>query len=440
MNLSIRHRLLLWLLPVLALAGLAFALPTWLNVREEIDELFDKVLRETAYSRTDAALPPTAIPPSMPSADADGMDLVSQAWRKDGTLLYRSHPFPPLAYPAQAGFATLDWRGEAWRVFNLRTADGWIQIAQAAEERRETANEVALHLLTPLLALLPALALFVWFGLDRGLRPLRNLVVAVEQRRPEALEPIPDRGLPTEIGTLVGALNGLLRRLDEALAAQRQFTADAAHELRTPLTALSLQAQVAERATDPRKKSVALAALREGIARAGHLVGQLLTLARLDPEAAQTALVPLRLDTLARDCVADRVPLAADRGIDLGMAGADPACVLGDGEALRILLGNLLDNAIRHTPTGGRVDVGVVVDGHGARLEVGDTGPGIPEAERNRVFDRFYRGAGNTGPGSGLGLAIVKRIADRHGATVSLAEGGGGRGLKASVHFPKPSP
>ncbi|SMF95021.1 two-component system, OmpR family, sensor kinase [Methylomagnum ishizawai] len=440
MNLSIRHRLLLGLLPILALAGVAFAVPTWLNVHEEIDELFDKVLRETAYSRADAAPPSAVLPPSIPPADADGIDLVSQAWRADGTLLYRSHPFPPLAYPAQAGFATLDWRGEPWRVFTLKTADGWVQIAQAVGERRETANEVALHLLTPLLALLPALALLVGFGLERGLRPLRNLVAAVEQRRPEALEPIPDRSLPTEIGTLVAALNGLLRRLDETLAAQRQFTADAAHELRTPLTALSLQAQVAERATDPRKKSAALAALREGIARASHLVGQLLTLARLDPEAAQTALLPLRLDTLARDCVADRVPLAADRGIDLGMTGADSACVVGDGEALRILLGNLLDNAIRHTPTGGRVDVGVVVDNHGVLLEVGDTGPGIPEAERTRVFDRFYRSPGNAGPGSGLGLAIVKRIADRHGAAVSLAEGEGGCGLKASVRFPKRSP
>jgi len=437
MSPSIRRRLVLWLSPVLLLAGVAFALPTYFNVREEIDELFDRVLQETAYSLLNSAsVPDAAAPREMPPPVVDDIELVSQIWSLDGRLLYRSHPFPPLPYAADGGFSTIDWRGEPWRVFNLKTSDRLIQVAQSESENRQTADEIALHLLTPLLVLLPALALLIWFGIGRGLQPLRDIAQAVEKRAPDSLQPIPDRDLPHEVGALVTALNGLLHRLDEALAAQRQFTADAAHELRSPLTALSLQAQVAERAAEPEKRAAALTTLRHGITRASHLVQQLLTLARLDPEAVQHPLVPLRLDELARTVVGDQVPLAADKSVDLGIITAEPALVSGDEECLQILLRNLIDNAVRYTPAGGRVDVSVLGEGNAVRLVVSDDGPGIPEAERTRVFDRFYRGLGTAEPGSGLGLAIVRRIADRHGAAIRLADAEAGRGLKVTVRFP----
>jgi two-component system OmpR family sensor kinase len=437
MNPPIRRRLLFWLSPTLVLAAVAFAVPTYVNVREEVDELFDKVLQDLAHSLQDSAVvagetQSRRIPPPA----AHDLDLMSQTWSPDGQLRSRSHPFPPLPLEPAEGWTTRDWRGEPWRAFTLKTPDGWIQVAQSREERRETANEIALRLLTPLLVLLPGLAVLIWLGLGRGLRPLRDLTRTVEKRSPEALQPIPPEGWPREVGTLVNALNGLLYRLDEALAAQRQFTADAAHELRTPLTALSLQAQVAERAVDPEKRAAALRALRQGIGRASHLVDQLLTLARLDPEAAEAPRVPLRLDDLARTVVGDYSLLAAERGIDLGLAVAEPALVAGDGGALRILLGTLLDNALRYTPAGGRVDVSVRAKGDAVWLDVRDTGPGIPESERTRVFDRFYRGTDQAEPGSGLGLAIARRIADRHGAAIGLADGATGSGLKLSVQFP----
>jgi two-component system OmpR family sensor kinase len=436
MNTSIRRRLLSWLLPGLLLAGLVFAVPTWINVHEEIGELFDKVLQQVAHSRFDAPAIPNATEPQRPvSPVIDELDLITQKWGSDGALLYASHPFPPLPAPTDEGWFTVHWRGEDWRVFQRKNPKGSIQIAQSFSERRQTANEVALHLLAPLAFLLPGLGLLAWFGLARGLRPLQDVVEAVEQRSPDSLHPIPDRGLPREVATLVGALNGLLRRLDIALAAQRQFTADAAHELRSPLTALSLQAEVAERATDPAQRSAALKTLRQGIERASHLVHQLLTLARLDPEAAESPWAPVRLDELARTVVGEFAPLALDRDIDLGLAVTDSAQVSGDGEALRVLLGNLLDNAIRYTPAGGRVDVGVRTANGKVRLYVSDDGPGIPAAEQERVFDRFHRVAGTGEPGSGLGLAIVKRIADRHGASIRLADGASGRGLTVSVTF-----
>jgi two-component system OmpR family sensor kinase len=441
MNSSIRQRLLLWLSPTLLLAGVIFAVPTWFNIHEEIDELFDQVLRETAYSQLNSTSisNSNAQKQTNPPAVHD-IDLISQKWSSDGRLLYRSHPFPALPAPIGEGLSTVYWQGETWRVFNLKTSGGLIQIAQSISERRQTANEIASHLLTPLVVLLPALALLIWFGLIRGLRPLQKVVDALEQRTPDSLRPIPDRELPHEVSTLVSALNRLLYRLDEALASQRQFTADAAHELRSPLTALSLQAQVLERAIDPHKRSLAIKTLRQGIARASHLVHQLLTLARLDPDAPQHPFTPLRLDELTRTVVGDYAPLAADRGIDLGLVAADATQVFGDDQALRVLLGNLLDNAIRYTSAGGRVDVSVLSTNGKARLEVNDEGPGIPDAERGRVFDRFYRVAGNAEAGSGLGLAIVKRIADRHGASIRLAEGAGGRGLTVSVSFCRRAP
>ncbi len=436
MNPSIRRRLLLWLSPILLLAGVIVAVPTWFNVHEEIDELFDKVIRETAYTQliTAGVGHATAAKPTVP-ADVDDIDLVIQTWDPGGRLRYRSHSFQPLPATTGEGLSTVHWRGEPWRVFTLKTPHSWIQIAQSLSERRETANEIALNLLTPLLFLLPALALLVWLGLGRGLRPLQKVVDAVERRTPDALHPIPDRALPHEVSTLVDALNGLLLRLDEAMVTQRRFIADAAHELRTPLTALSLQAQVAERSDNPEKQTVAIKTLRPAIARASHLVHQLLTLARLDPDHFQTPLKLLRFDELARTVVGEYAPLAEDRGIDLGIVETDTIQVSGDWNTLRVLLGNLLDNAIRYTPTGGRVDVSVLAAKGEARLVVSDDGPGIPDSERLRVFDRFYRAPSNAEPGSGLGLAIVKRIADQHDAAVHLADGEGGRGLTVSVRF-----
>jgi len=220
-----------------------------------------------------------------------------------------------------------------------------------------------------------------------------------------------------------------------ALQAQRDFTADAAHELRSPLTALSLQVQLLERAHDATGRAAALAELRGGIARAVHLVDQLLKLARLGPEVG-SATEPVRLAELAARVLAEHAPLATAKAIDLGLGEVDPGLsVRGDPAGLRLLLSNLVGNAVRYTPDGGRVDVSVLAEGPQAWLVVSDTGPGIPADERGRVFDRFYRRPGETAEGSGLGLAIVRAVADRHGADVRLGVADGG-GLRVEVRFP----
>jgi two-component system, OmpR family, sensor kinase len=300
--------------------------------------------------------------------------------------------------------------------------------------RKQRAAQLALQTLRPFALLLPVLALAIWLAVGKALEPLQRLTAQVLARRVNTLDPLSSARLPDEVQPLVVALNDLLQRLRGALERERAFMADAAHELRTPLTALHLQAGTLARASGEAERSAAMAGLTAGVQRVRHLVEQLLSLARQEPRAESTP-APVRLDDAAREVVAELVPLADAGGIDLGISAAQPATVTGDAEDLRTLLRNLVDNAVRYTPAGGRVDVSVEAHG-GTKLVVADDGPGIPAAERERVFDRFYRRAGAPAPGSGLGLAIVQAIAAAHGATVSLSDGPGGKGLTVMVLFP----
>jgi len=234
---------------------------------------------------------------------------------------------------------------------------------------------------------------------------------------------------------MVTELNALLGRLREAIETQKRFTEDAAHELRSPLTALQLQIQLVERARTPGELREALDALRSGAKRASHLVEQMLTMARLEPEAAHEAAAAVDLEAVAASVVAELEPLAEAKGVAVRLERVAPAFVNGQAQALHTLSRNLLDNAIRYTPAGGRVTLQVrTQDGH-AVLQVEDTGPGIPAEERERAFDRFYRLPGTGTQGSGLGLAIVKHIADAHRAEISLGEADQGKGLRVTVRF-----
>jgi two-component system OmpR family sensor kinase len=238
---------------------------------------------------------------------------------------------------------------------------------------------------------------------------------------------------PEEVQPLVRSLNELLARLDDAFDTQRRFAADAAHELRTPLTALTLQIQIARRAESLEERAVALDRLEQGVKRATRLVQQLLTMARLDPDAARPA-TAIDLASVAASVVEEKRPLAEQRGLSLSLASV-PVTLYGQEEALRILVANLVDNALRYTPPGGTVEVRVAPDGDHARVEVADSGPGIPEEERERVFDRFYRGRQAPGGGSGLGLAIVRQIVTLHGGSIALDQSPSG-GLLVSARFP----
>ena len=435
---SIRRDLLLWLLLALLLGIAAAAVGTYLRAREEANALFDYQLKEMAASLTDA--PFVAAPPGVLGGGAAGT-IVVQIWDRNGVQLYLSQPQRVLPQHAQLGFTTISTDSGEWREFSALAADQVVQVAQPMRARSELAASMALRTIVPLLAVVPVLGLLIWLTIARGLKPLDRLAAAVARRSPTLLEPVGERGLPSEVQPLVRALNGLLERLDKALAAQRSFIADAAHELRTPLTAVHLQAQLAERATTEGDRRQALADLRSGLERATHLSEQLLTLAREEPVVAERPLTAVDLSELAREVIAELAPLAETKSIDLGLNASGRASVRGDADALRTLISNLIDNALRYTPDGGKVDVNVAQDGERIALSVRDTGPGIAPAERARVFDRFYRGqAGSASiPGSGLGLAIVRSVADRHGAEIALDDGIDGAGLGITLRFPAAS-
>lgn len=491
---SIRRQLLLALLGAMFMAMLIAGWATWRAARHEADALFDYHLRQIALSVRDQRIPDTR----SFLADDGNVDYVIRIWDLTGLTVYYSKPHESLPELTQLGYSQAATGEGQWRVFALQRQGMTIAVAQPMRVRDRLAADAAWKTLRPFFFLLPAVGALVWALVGLGLRPLARLADSVRKRSPDSLTPLPETGLPAEIQPLTAALNDLLARLKNAFSAQRDFVADAAHELRTPLTALQLQAQLVERAPDEAGRRAALDDLKRGLQRASHTVSQLLTLARLEPGAAAMPMTRVDLVALAREAVVEHMRLAEARGIDLGLvAGEDEVFVAGDAEALRILLANLLTNALRHAPPGGRVDVacrresggslagsgqksgqenargsaqggghdgrsngepegardgrlGVAGGRRNARrgdeapgtviLEVSDNGAGIPQAERERVFDRFYRRAGEQGAhgeGSGLGLAIVRAIAGRHGAAVSLhaAESGG---LLARVKWQAP--
>jgi two-component system OmpR family sensor kinase len=436
---SIRRQLLLALLSVITLTTLLGALATYRTARDEANAMFDYQLRQLALSFRDQVFQSGRQHDF--ALDGDAQDFSIQVWRPDGTRLYLSHPRHGLPDKTPLGFATIDTGDGKWRVFGMQQRGQTIQVAQPMHSRDELALAAALRTVAPFLLMLPVLGVLIWVVVGRGLRPLDAVARAVSTRTAVALDPLPENRVPSEVVPLVRALNELLERLQRALQAQREFTADAAHELRTPLAALSLQVQLAERAPDAAARAEAFGELKGGLQRATHSVQQLLTLARQEPGSGSNAGNAERptgqvgLGELAATVIATQLPLAEAKRIDLGAtASRGEDVVSGDEEALRILITNLVGNAIRYTPAGGRVDVAVAENERGVFIEVSDSGPGIPAEDRQRVFDRFYRRAQSGEAGSGLGLAIVKTIAERHRATVQLGEAALG-GLRARVQF-----
>lgn len=440
---SIRRTLLVWLLLGLATVAVLTTIATYVETRREIGDLFDLQLKQLAYStRIDDLVRgrPASVPPREGQRVSGVSEIVTQIWDRNGVLVYFSQAGAGLPVPATEGYSDVVQNGRAWRIYTHVDGKHALQVAHALDERREIAASTALRTLLPLAALIPFLGVLIWYAVGRGLRPLDAMSRAVAKRRPDAMAPLAETGLPRELLPLAGSLNALLVRLDEALAAQRRFTADAAHELRTPLAALKLQAELAERAPDAAARTAAMGELEAGVDRASRLVDQMLTMARLEPDATPRHFEATDLVPLAKDALIARAGLAAARGIDIGLTRADRIGLHGDPATLSMLLANLLDNALRYTPAGGRIDVAVANDGGRALLKVADTGPGIPPEERERVFERFHRGpgqdAGGGATGSGLGLSIVRRIADAHGATVDLGAAPDGTGLVVSIRFP----
>lgn len=434
---SLRSRLLITLLSALLVTGLSASGATYFWARREVDQLLDYQLKQQALALRDRVFRQGTFLESVPDPE---QDILIQIWDWRGTQLYLSHRAVPLPRLADRGFANAKAPGGDWRVYSLAAGPELIQVAQPVEIRRRMAAEAALRILIPILAALPVFALLIWVMVGQGLVPLNSLASAITRRSASSLVPIPTVSLPHETRPMVAALNGLLARLGDALEVQKQFTADAAHELRTPLTALSLQTQLLERAASAEERAGAIAELKKGIERSTRLIERLLTLARLEPESIKQPFVGVPLHELVQKTVDGFTAVAGEKSIALLLGKCSPVNIMGNETSFSVLLSNLIDNAVRYTSAGGRVEVSLRGATDTVTLEVVDSGPGIPEAERQRVFDRFYRIPGTGGQGSGLGLAICKRVADLYNATVTLEGAPGGTGLRVQVIFPRVSP
>ena len=433
-----------WVLGALCVGALLLVLAAYWLTLDEIDEVLNDGLKQTALLLADRDLRGAISPPSGASAlfaDTESQ-LVAIARRLDGSLLFTSEPAMSLHFEPRPGISIQPAMDTTWYVFTLVQGDRTIQVAQPSAVRRESAAESASQLLVPIVALIALTGVLLVTALRRGLKPLARTSEALAQRHAQSLEPLDPAGVPEELLPMVGTLNDLLGRLRAAFEAQRHFVADAAHELRSPVTALQLQVQVLERSRDPQERALATAELSAGIGRARRLIEQLLHLSRASADASGSAAFAsdsVLLAELARTVVVRWAAEAERCDIDLGVDAPSELSIQGDAAQLEILLSNLVENALRYARAGGIVDVVAGRLDGAPVLRVIDDGPGIAPAERERVFDRFYRSpeaVARSESGSGLGLAIVRSIAAKHGAVVSLHAGRGGRGLEVRVAFP----
>jgi two-component system, OmpR family, sensor histidine kinase TctE len=484
---SLFGEILDWMLaPLLLLWPMSVAL-TWLVAQNIANRPFDRdlaemartVARQVAVERgirgTDSRVRlrlPEVVAEVLRADDADKVYFQVLGARGEFVAGERDLPVPeePAGAPQELRYRDDEVLGDAVRVAYMwlpptgvaGESPTLVQVAETLEKRAVLATEIIKGVIIPQFVVLPLAVLLVWFALARGIKPLNELQQRIRRRESHDLAPLPEGDVPEEVAPLVSAINDLLARLDRSMSTQKHFLADAAHQLKTPLAGLRMQAELAQReidagAPDPKSLKRSLQQIAHSSQRAAHMVNQLLAMARAeDKESARRPPQEVNLARLARETVRDFVPRAMDKRIDLGYEGPDEgqalampeqAQLMGQPMLVRELVRNLVDNALQYTPAGGTVTVRLMGDPFGqvVVLQVEDTGPGIPEAERALVLQPFYRALGTDVDGSGLGLAIVNEIVQQHQAELTIEDArprgaaaaqGIGCGAMFTVRFP----
>lgn len=415
---SLHRRLSIAIGSLALLVGVLGSLGTFLVVRSLASE-FSASLRDAAAHVQAGVSHHAAAEPNRARNASD--DLVVQIWSAGDADEPSRTSDPDIALPrAQTGFSSIEFDGEAWDVFALAAGDEYIQIAESRSMRNRNALRVAFWSLLPVLALLPLLVLTIAVTVRLSLRPMERVGRRAAKVDLHALKPLEADKAPVELRPFIESINRMIERLSVLVNAERKFIADAAHELRSPISAMQLQIDNL-RDAPPEQYRERFDELQRGVARTGSLVSQLLGLARAEIGGAQRAVDVIALTRLVPDVLADLLPLADARGVDLGVERLDEASVRATEGDMRVLIKNLIDNAIRYVHAGGRVDVSVLRDAQTVTIEVIDDGPGIAESDLPHVFDRFFRAANNDAEGSGLGLAIAQTLAHSYGGRVTLA-------------------
>ncbi|MEB0139788.1 MULTISPECIES: ATP-binding protein [unclassified Undibacterium] len=424
---------------MIVLFGLAMALTAALQfassfqvIVREANKLFDFHMQQMALALQDGDFQQLNWR-TVPGIESNNFDFVVQVWSADGAQVYQSRQYRVLPQQAVLGYSNTVLDNGEWRIYAAQAQGRVIQVAQKTSARRQRAISMAMSSVMPIVPVALLLFAVAWWAISIALAPLTRIGKELAQRSTDSVATVSDAGVPQEVSLLVTELNSLLLRMGRALQSQQRFVADAAHELRSPITAVRLQVQNLGRARDEVSHEQAVRRLLGGVDRAGHLVEQLLALARQDPSSTP---LPLHcsLSACAEQALNDVLVLAGSRQIDVHSQLEPDLFIAGESESLRVMIRNLLDNAIRYIPAHGQVTLALTRTPAGILLVVEDSGAGIAAAERSRIFDRFYRVPGTSVSGSGLGLAIVKAIAERHHANITLGEASLG-GLAVRLFF-----
>jgi len=431
---SLRVQIILMFgIAILVAAALQFATSVNATIREA-NKLFDYhmqqmalVLQDSDFKQLDSR--------TVLGIESNHFDFVVQIWGDDGERVYESRQYSSLPQQSTLGYSTVTLANGDWRVYAVKAHNRVIQVAQKISTRSQRAFAIAFSTLWPVIPVSLLLFCVAWFGISAALAPLNRIGKELALRHTNSTTTVSDEGVPQEVSALVVELNSLLIRMGHALQSQQRFVADAAHELRSPITALRLQVQNLGRTRDENTHAQAIGRLLGGVDRASHLVEQLLTLARQDPAAQDdSAMQKSDLGICLELAISDVQIFAQNKQVTLQVRTQSGLCIVGEIESLRVMIRNVLDNAIRYIPNAGMVQISLEELKDKIVLTIQDSGGGIARAERSRIFDRFYRIPGSSKNGSGLGLAIVKAIADLHGATIQLDDAAIG-GLAVLITF-----
>ena len=440
---SLRRTLLVLLVAGTSVVWLGIAVATFLDARYHTAKIFDAQLVE--YSEVLAAVAGHEVyemPPDSSTPDAHhefGQACTYQVFSLGGEPLLRSHAAPQAPLSTKEGFANVEMGGMRWRTFRHLDAENRliIIVAHQLEAREALVRNSALRLLLPILLGLPLIAVALWFAVSRAVAPLERIAEEVRGREADRLTPLDADHAPEEVAPLVAALNQLFERLGRSFENERRFTGDAAHELRTPLAALKTHAEVALTTASDDRRRRSLEHVVDGVDRASRLVEQLLTLARLDAQHAGYE-TPVDLVEVAEEVLAPmRTWAAAARSRCASERRARrPWCAARDDPALAMVR-NLVENAVRHAPERGTVRVRIAAEMGHVRLDVEDSGPGVPLELRSRIFDRHFRAPGSSGGAGGLGLSIALRVVELHGGRIEAGESADLGGLRVSAWLPQ---
>ena len=451
---SIRRSLLVILVPFIVCTWGIAAFLSYYNTQQNVEQILDAQLAQSGQVLLALSLHELAeqqflsknnkqtvenVERSLWKHDTETFNQFAfQIWLNNSTLSLKSEnsPSSPLA-EVRDGFTNHDFNNKSWRVYSTSSNNGNIRVYIAMQTNVQDLlpNLVLKTLLIPFLIGLPFFIYITWRSVSSSLRPLHSMSTELYHRKISDLSPMDETRLPKEFRPITAAINQLFLQMKAAFDIEKRFTSDAAHELRTPLAALKTHAEISLGADNEEEQQKALRKVVQGVNRATRLVEQLLTLARLDPDTGFTNIRRFDLFIAAENVLSDEASIAIDKNIEISLSGTRGKFVAANADAIGVLMRNLIDNAIRYTPRGGEVEVQISRHDDNILFRVSDSGPGIPEAERSKVFNRFYRSLGTKESGSGLGLSIVTRIVELHHLSISLHTSKMG-GAQFDVVFP----